>query len=74
MTRKKTELERLCRCCEEAQPLRDPDKMLCGRKGIVSAGYCCRFFRYDPLKRDPGPLLRAAPLDFIPLEEESDRR
>ena len=54
MKKKSPELEKLCKFCERASSLNDPDRMLCRKKGIVNAGYSCRAFAYDPLKRDPG--------------------
>ena len=51
---KKAEIERLCKFCELAAALKDSDEMLCRKRGVVSAGYHCHSFRYDPLKRDPG--------------------
>ncbi|MBR3998640.1 MAG: hypothetical protein IKI93_09910 [Clostridia bacterium] len=46
-------IEKYCKYCEKAKTLSDPDRMLCEKRGIVSAGYSCRLFRYDPLKRTP---------------------
>ena len=46
-------IEKYCKYCEHALALSDPDAMLCARAGVVSAGHCCRRFRYDPLKRVP---------------------
>jgi len=45
--------EKYCKYCEKAKTLSDPDYMLCEKRGVVSAGYACRLFRYDPLKRTP---------------------
>ena len=64
----KKDLDRLCRCCEFAHALQDEDAMLCEKKGIVNAGYHCRSFRYDPLKRDPGARRAAPQLEYIPLD------
>lgn len=53
---KKTQpqIDKLCKYCEMAVSLSDPDRMLCKKRGVVRAAYCCRLFRYDVLKRDPG--------------------
>ncbi|MBQ7938859.1 MAG: hypothetical protein IJ281_00580 [Clostridia bacterium] len=59
MKKKSPELEKLCKFCERASSLNDPDRMLCHKKGVVSAGYSCRSFSYDPLKRDPGKRIKA---------------
>jgi len=49
----KDKIEKYCKYCEKAKTLSDPDCMLCSKHGVVSAGYSCLFFRYDPLKRSP---------------------
>ncbi len=50
----KPQIDKLCKYCECAVPLNNPDQMLCRKRGVVSALYVCRAFRYDVLKRDPG--------------------
>ena len=47
------ELERICRYCEFARTLLEENQMLCEKKGVVDAGYHCRRFCYDPLRRVP---------------------
>ena len=69
MKKKTPELERICKFCEWASALNNPDQMLCRKKGVVNAGYVCRAFQYDPLKRDPGN--RAAADLFVPVDIES---
>ena len=49
----KAELEKYCAYCEHSIPTYDKDRVLCNKKGIVSGGYCCRRFSYDPQKRTP---------------------
>ena len=46
-------IEKYCKYCEAAETLSDPDAMLCRKYGVVKASFCCRRFRYDPLKRAP---------------------
>ncbi len=48
-----TEIEKYCAFCEHACTTFQADKMLCDKKGIVSSGYKCRKFVYDPQKRVP---------------------
>ncbi len=60
--KEKPMLEQMCKYCELAASLKDPDEMLCQKRGVVNAGYRCRLFRYDPLKRDPGAMPKIAPL------------
>ena len=45
--------ECICAYCEKATPVFDDDNVLCKKNGIVSKGYSCRHFSYDPLKRTP---------------------
>lgn len=52
-SRRSTEIERICKYCEFAAALSSADEMICGKNGVVAAGYHCRKFSYDPLKRDP---------------------
>ena len=40
---------------------------MCIKKGVVPAGYSCRSFKYDPLKRVPP---RPAAPDFSRLKDE----
>lgn len=59
-------IEPRCTYCARGTPLED-DKILCGKRGVVSPGGSCRAFKYDPLKRmPPAP---AAP-DFTKLKDE----
>ncbi len=69
MKKNTPDTERLCRYCELASPLHDEEQMLCRKRGIVSSGYVCRAFRYDPLKRDPGAPPEAPKLEYISLED-----
>jgi len=41
-----------CAYCQRGTPLED-GRVMCVKKGIVSASGACRRFRYDPLKRVP---------------------
>ncbi|MCI6635896.1 MAG: hypothetical protein SOZ09_06135 [Eubacteriales bacterium] len=66
--KKKEEIERFCKYCENADELTDGDTMLCKTHGIVSAGFCCRKFRYDPLKRTPAPIRRIADDEMLRLD------
>ncbi|MBQ8747539.1 MAG: hypothetical protein IJZ08_06705 [Clostridia bacterium] len=69
MARKtKPQIDKLCKYCEMAVSLNNPDQMLCKKRGVVSAGYACRLFRYDVLKRDPGE----KPQIILPDMEESE--
>ncbi len=61
------EIERFCRFCEHAALLEDGETVLCGKKGIVGAGYVCGKFIYDPLKREPKRLVKEVKLDYVEL-------
>ena len=55
-----------CAYCQRGTPLED-GRVMCVKKGIVSASGACRRFRYDPLKRVPP---RPVAPDFSRLKEE----
>lgn len=55
MAKTKHEINKVCACCELAETLNNKDIVLCSLKGVVSGGYCCKKFIYDPLKREPSP-------------------
>ena len=62
-------IEKYCKYCESARTLSDPGSMLCERVGVVDASFCCRRFRYDPLKRAPArsakPLEKLEELEYV---------
>lgn len=51
-----------CKYCEHVLQILGDDKMLCGKKDVVSSADKCRAFIYDPLKRVPK---RPKPLEKI---------
>lgn len=55
-----------CAYCKRGAPLAE-GRVMCLKKGIVSAGDSCRKFRYDPLKRVPP---KPAKADFSRLKDE----
>lgn len=55
-----------CAYCKKGALL-DEERVVCLKKGIVSAAGSCRGFRYDPLKRIPPKPVRA---DFSQLKDE----
>lgn len=59
-------IEPRCSYCERSAALENGD-YICAKKGIVSEGYHCRHFVYDPLKRQP--VAPAVP-DFSRVSEE----
>lgn len=60
------DIEPRCAYCKKGAPL-DEERVMCLKKGIVSAAGCCRGFRYEPLKRVPPKPARA---DFSGLKDE----
>ncbi|HEX2937348.1 MAG TPA: hypothetical protein VHO66_00315 [Ruminiclostridium sp.] len=42
-----------CAICAHGRAANDGIKILCQKKGIVDASFCCRRYKYDPLKRVP---------------------
>ncbi len=47
------DIEHRCEYCERGRKSSSSTAILCERKGIVDAGYSCKKFEYDPLKRVP---------------------
>lgn len=47
------DITKKCAFCEFASKTLDESKMLCKKKGVVNAEYCCFNFRYDLMKRAP---------------------
>lgn len=45
-------IEPRCAYCAKGAPLEE-GRILCAKKGVMSAGSHCPRFRYDPLKRVP---------------------
>lgn len=45
--------EKRCEHCLNGKLPADRSIVLCKRFGVVETGFCCRHFRYDPLKRIP---------------------
>jgi len=62
----KKDIEPRCAYCKRCAVL-DEERVLCMKKGVMSAGGSCGRFRYDPLKRVPPKPIRA---DFSHLKEE----
>ena len=59
-------MEPRCAYCARGTDLADGN-VICRKKGVVTAGYACRAFQYDPLKRVPP---KAATPDFSKLSQE----
>ncbi|MBE6638730.1 MAG: hypothetical protein E7616_04655 [Ruminococcaceae bacterium] len=55
MKEKEYDITPSCRYCENAASIRDGETMVCTKKGVVSAGFVCRKYAFDPLKRHPRP-------------------
>lgn len=52
---------RSCSYCQHGTPM-DEEQILCSKRGVVSANYSCRKFRYNPCKRIP-PKMKALDLE-----------
>lgn len=55
-----------CAYCQRGKSV-GPEKVLCEKKGVVTAADSCSAFRYDPLKRVPP---RPVTPDFSKLRKE----
>ncbi|MBQ0101392.1 MAG: hypothetical protein KBT31_01165 [Firmicutes bacterium] len=49
----KAEVPHVCELCEHAILINDEENILCSKKGIVSKGFKCGKYIYDPLKKIP---------------------
>ena len=47
-------IDRYCTYCQHSGKI-DEESMVCQYYGVVPCDHHCRRFRYDPLKRIPGP-------------------
>ena len=59
-------IEPRCAYCGRGTSL-DEEKVICAKKGVVSAGEHCRAFYYDPLRRVPP---KPASLELANLKDE----
>lgn len=59
-------IEPRCMYCAKGSSVNERE-VLCHRKGIVDPESHCRFFRYDPLRREPPPPKK---LNLSKLSEE----
>ena len=66
--KKKADLDKMCRWCESAHCLQEEDTMLCDKKGIVSSGYVCKKFIYDPLKREPFAPVADVTMEYVDID------
>jgi hypothetical protein len=51
---------RACKNCLLGHTTAGGQHVLCTHKGVVDADFCCRKYRYDPLKRVPPARSEAA--------------
>ena len=61
--------EHICAYCEKAAKLYDSDTVLCEKYGVVSKGFSCKRFTYDPLKRVPPKAQSAPALEYIDIND-----
>ena len=59
-------MEPRCAYCARGTDLADGN-VICRKKGVVTAGYSCHAFRYDPLTRTPP---KPVVPDFSKLNDE----
>ena len=43
----------MCLYCEHGKKIMTTDDVICEKKGLVKADYCCKKFRYTPINRIP---------------------
>ena len=47
------EIEKVCAYCEHGKPILGTEDIICPKKGLVKAYFCCGKFLYTPLRRIP---------------------
>lgn len=62
--------ECICAVCENAARMYDSSVMLCRMRGVVPAGWRCRKFSYDPVKRIPPKSIKAPCLDYVDIDTD----
>lgn len=72
MSKKDSEIEKICAMCEMSQKIFDEDNVLCRKRGIVSATGYCKKFVYDVLKRVPPKSPKVPPLRYIDIDGDED--
>ncbi|MGI6498346.1 MAG: hypothetical protein ACOX0U_05935 [Oscillospiraceae bacterium] len=65
------EIEPRCIYCVKGTPTGE-GRVACVKRGIVSAAYHCRSFRYDPLRRTPPPPVPPLSRSFSPEDFSLD--
>ena len=60
-------ITRSCTYCQRGTAMEN-DQILCSKRGVVSAYYSCRKFRYEPYKRVP-PKMKALDLEKYSADE-----
>ncbi|MBE6606209.1 MAG: hypothetical protein E7635_04140 [Ruminococcaceae bacterium] len=65
--KKKKDSEKICSLCSYARLIDDEDKVLCTLRGVVSAEYTCKKFKYDFLKRNPGKTKKIDEFEFVDI-------
>ncbi len=65
--KKKTNEDIVCKFCVNSKGTDNPDIMVCSYRGEVDAGFSCKRFSYDLLKREPGKSKKIEPMEFIDI-------
>ena len=66
------DIDLICRYCEHSTELSCSDDVLCDKKGVVSAGYKCRYFAFDALKLDPKRAPKMPMLDYVDIDAKDE--
>ena len=66
------EIDEICRYCEHSTELSCTDDVICKKRGVVSAGYKCRYFAFDALRLDPKRQKTPPTLDYVDIDGSDD--
>lgn len=61
------DIEPSCSYCKFGNKI-SAEEVACIKKGVVSSGYFCRKFKYDPLRREP-PIYKLIDTDNLSEED-----
>lgn len=74
MKNKHRDLDKICALCEHARHIHNEEFVLCNINGIVLPGGCCGYYSYDLLKRIPPKAITVKPLEYVDINDNSDKQ
>lgn len=53
------QVTQICATCKWAKPIHMMDDVICSKKGVVKADFCCKLYEYNRLLKRPNKKRRA---------------